>query len=338
MQSLTKNRKYAILQNPGHNRVYFKTARALALLELEYAGAFAEPHEEIIGGLAYILFETDAPADMLLLSRLSFTYGIFEWDGKVLLPLKKDASYFFENDDITSILKYNGKTNELFTRMLLNISVACGGFGLTDRLSVLDPLCGKGTTLYEALLCGYNAAGVETDSKILAEASTFLKRYLETARCKHTLHQERQGMKGYTAHRHQFKLSRGKTDTPIEAELISGDTRDVSSFFRKSSFDIILGDLPYGVQHGSKSSKSGKNSPSRNALPLLTEALPSWHKALKPGGVLTLAWNLFLIERAEMENALTAGGFALSAPQGSTAFVHRVDQAINRDVIIAKKI
>lgn len=333
--------RYAILQNPGHNRVYFKTARQLALLELSFAGRrmSAPPEdarEELVGGLPYILFDTDSrltDADIRLLSRLSFVYGIFEWESKgALLPLEKAAAYYFESDDITTILKYNGKTNELFTRLMLNIAVLAGGN--TDCLHVLDPLCGKGTSLFEALLNGYSVSGVESDSKMLQESYNFLKKYLENARYKHTSHQERQGMKDYNAQRYQLTLSRDKTDkNPLTAELIAGDTRDMAQFFRKNTFDAIIGDLPYGVQHGSK----GGKTESRNALPLLKAALPGWHKVLKPGAALVLAWNLFLIDRDEMEDALESGGFEPDHSQRA-AFVHRVDQAIKRDLIVAIKV
>ena len=332
---------YAILQNPGHNRVYFKTARAMAHLELKLAGGkmTSEPaniREEIIGGLPYLLFDTEAPLagkDMFIISRLSFVYGIFEWhDKKLLKPQEKKPEYYFESDDITTILKYNGKTNELFTRMMLNIAAFSTQFD--GPLDVFDPLCGKGTTIFESLLCGHNAYGVEMDSKLAHEAYTFLKKYLENARYKHSTHQERQGMKNYTATRYQVKLNRSKAGNPLAAEFISGDTRDVKSFYRKNTFHAIVGDLPYGVQHDSK---RGKNEKSRNSLPMLAEALPGWHRVLKPGGVLVCAWNLFLISRQEIEEALEAGGFALTMAKGSGAFVHRVDNAINRDVIVGLK-
>jgi len=331
---MSSTTNYAILQNPGHNRVYFTAARSLAHIELKLAAQkmSAKPfnlREEAIGGLPYLLFDTESPlteADILLLSRLSFVYGIFKLQDDLLCPLEKNPAYLFESDDITSILKYNGKTNELFTRMLINIALCCSRFNHTDNISLLDPLCGKGTSLFEALLCGYNVCGVDLDEKMIREAYNFLKKYLENARIKHSSHQERQGLdkkKKYTANRNQIKLSNAS------AEFIYGDTRDIDSFYRKNSFHIIVGDLPYGVQHASKT----KSNESRNALPLLAEALPAWHKVLKSGGALALAWNLFLISRADMEDILIKNGFKIV----EESFIHRVDQAIQRDVVIALK-
>ena len=324
---------YIILQNPGHNRVYFKAARTLALLELELACKKmsvnpANLREEVIGGLPYLLFDAESSItklDILWLSRLSFVYGIFESKDGTLIPLEKNPNYFFKDDDITTILKYNGKTNELFTRMMINIASFFSKF--EGQLNILDPLSGKGTTLFDGLLCGHNVSGIELDEKTVHEAYTFLKKYLESARYKHSGHQERQGMEKYTAKRYQLKLPQTKI------EFVAGDTRDAGLFYRKNSFDIIVGDLPYGVQHSSKKSKDK----SRNALPLLEEALPAWFKILKPGGTIALAWNLFLIERAEMENVLEKNGFKPAMQQGDNSFVHRVDQAINRDLIVGIK-
>ena len=36
---------------------------------------------------------------------------------------------------------------------------------LTGRLTVFDPLCGRGTTLNQALMYGYDAAGLDVDGK-----------------------------------------------------------------------------------------------------------------------------------------------------------------------------
>lgn len=318
---------YAILQNPGHNRVYFKSARALALQEFGLQKLSTDPvnlREEILGGLPYLLFDSEGrltESDMITISNLSFVYGIFEYEKGMLIPLEKELRHQFD-EDIVTILKYTGKTNELFTRMLLNIATSCA-----SSLNILDPLCGKGTTLFEGLLRGYNVCGVDTDSKMISEAYTFLKKYLEKGRYKHQSHQERQGLgvgvEKYTAKRYQIKLENASV------EFIDGDTKDVGNFYRKNTFHAIVGDLPYGVQHTARKT--------RNFLPVLTEALPGWFKVLKPGGRLVLAWNLFLIERQDIESALEAAGFTLLRHKGDESFVHRVDQAILRDVIVASK-
>jgi SAM-dependent methyltransferase len=341
---------YAILQNPGHNRVYFQAARKLAHLEFTLAvnklnTPVCNIREELIGGIPYLCFGTESPvtdSDRIWLSRLSFMYALFRLEklnGDIVLqPLAKERSYFFDDDEISSMLKYNGKTNELFTRMMMNTAIFCAEYDISEGFTILDPLCGKGTTLFEGLLYGFHVYGVELDDKMVHEAYIFLKKYLEKARYKHTTHIERVTVNNNTAQRYRIELSRNKSDEKsgkiLNVDMVAGDTRNTSYYYRKNSVHIIIADLPYGVQH---SSKNNKKDFSRNALPLLNEALPEWYKVLKPGGVMALAWNLFLIPRKEMESVLKTHGFILPEGEVFSQFTHRVDQAIERDVIIGMK-
>ena len=122
---------YAILANPGHNRVYFEASEGISLAELMIAArAFSTPCEnfrlEEIGGVPYYLLDAERALtrrEVGILSRLSFCYAIFtvERSGgeKILRPVcKVDATFF--NPSVSSILKYSGKTNELVTRTMIN--------------------------------------------------------------------------------------------------------------------------------------------------------------------------------------------------------------------------
>ena len=57
---------------------------------------------------------------------------------------------------------------------------------LTERLHVLDPLCGRGTTLNQALMYGWHAAGVDVDERDVEAYAAFLPRWLKDKRLKHT--------------------------------------------------------------------------------------------------------------------------------------------------------
>jgi SAM-dependent methyltransferase len=189
---------------------------------------------------------------------------------------------------------------------------------------------------------GHNAYGIEVDDKVVHEGVVYLKKYLETAKIKHENHTERasgQGEDGrFTALRNQITIAKSK-ETPKDTrhfEMVAGDTRNVAQIFKKNFFDAIVADLPYGVQHGSKTAGNKKKPQggaiTRNALGLMTEAMPGWVRVLKPGGVIVLAWNLFLIPRQEMADLLTQNGFIL--PDVGVDFSHRVDQAIDRDLMV----
>ena len=333
---------YAIMLNPRHGRVYLDAAGTMAVNEFLYMGRFlsgppADVREEDIGGVPYVLFGRGTAltdGDIRILSRLSFSYAIFELRGGLLAPIARDHGYFVD-EGISSILKYSGKTNELFTRLMLNLALA----NSDAQARVLDPMAGKGTTLYEALMLGADAYGVEIDPKPAYESFLYIKKHFEMARYKHTSHTEKTGGtdragKKFTATRYQVEMARSKeeqrTGKSRKFEMVAGDTRHVGAYFKKDFFHAIVADLPYGVQHGAK--KKPQNSGlTRNALELVKEAMPGWLKVLKPGGSVVLAWNLFLISRDEMADLFVANGLTvLETPD----FSHRLDQATHRDLIV----
>ena len=155
--------QYAFLILPSHNRVYADAAPALARAELAVLSA-ALPDaaigqgsvaEAVIGGVPYVTFEAGelTQRDAGLLANLSALYALFEVTGAAgsellrPVPLRRLDRY---DDDLLTILKYPGKTNEQFTKLLLNVTLASSAFAgeiATRRLVVLDPLCGRGTTL-----------------------------------------------------------------------------------------------------------------------------------------------------------------------------------------------
>ena len=330
---------YALMKNPAHMRVSYQDTDKLSLNELSVFSKVI-PVQNIrqanIGGVPYVLFECEqqlSQTESVSLSRLSFVYAIFEMvQGELLKPIALSSCYFID-PELSTILKYSGKTNELFTRLMLNLA-QLHIKNPSVNLNILDPLAGKGTTLYETLMQNHNAYGVEVDAKVVSESVVYLKKYLETAKYKHENHTEKIGGQStsgrFTAVRNQIKITRSKGEQVRNFEIIAGDTRNTCAFYKKNFFHAIVADLPYGVQHSSK--KLHGIGFTRNAIGLITEAMPGWVSVLKPGGVIVLAWNLFLIKKVEIVELLTQHGFTI--PDLGLDFSHRVDQAIDRDFII----
>ena len=76
----------------------------------------------------------------------------------------------------------------------------------------------------------------------------------------------------------------------------------------------------------------------RQPADLLSDAVPAWARLLRPGGAIGIAWNTFVAPRERCRPSILAGaGLVLveSGPYGQ--FRHRVDQAIMRDIVIARK-
>lgn len=330
--------KYRILINPSHNRVYYESAKKLAVAELNIC---AGVNGEIVnvGGVDYIEFETDDIAVKLqILSRLSFTFAIFEMNGELLKPIDPISSDVI-GADINSVLKYQGKTNEQFTLMMLNIAIA--NLPHSDaRLKLIDPMAGRGTTLFESLRQGIDSYGIEIDQKSAHDSYIHMRKYLEGKKYKHSVSERRLSgdNKAFKAKLSTVKISRAIndfSDTPLIYEMVEADSVNADKIYKKNTFDLLVADLPYGVQHASKIGTKGKIS--RSPLDLLESTLPSCYNILKPNGVVAFSFNVNVSSRQAMKDLLLKHGFSPLDGTDYETMEHRVDQAILRDVIFAIK-
>ncbi len=344
---------YAILLHPGHNRVYFSASKTLSVHELTVAlksfhGSFGPVQLLELAGVAYLTFTAAQPLTPLQLIQLSYlspVYALFRLekqpDGPVLYPLALPEDRYMD-PSVSSILKYTGKTNELFTRMMLGVAYHSLANPPEEPLRVLDPIAGKGTTLAECLIRGWDAYGVEIGEKAAAEAFAYLKKYLETEKYKHETDTQRISgpNRSFTARRYQITLGRNKEELknhPRHWELVAGDSRYCDQYFRRGFFHLAVGDLPYGVQHGNVTGPQ-QGSLTRNPSQLVEVCCPAWHKVLVKGGILALSWNSFLLSWEELAAILERHHFQVLREEPYRSFQHRVDQAIRRDLILARKV
>src|SRR5580698_8765594 len=259
--------RYALLVLPSANRVYTDASTGLTQAELRLfsqrvlAGRVGEIAETTIGGVPYITFEAPALDDRAagFLANLSSGYALFEFSGELLRPvgLRRLDQY---DDDLITIQKYQGKTNEQFTKLLLNVTVLSSAFAadmISRKLTVLDPLCGRGTTLNQALMYGYDAAGLDRDQQDFDAYSAFVQTWLQRKRVKHKVSYDgpvrRDGK--VAGRRLQVSLAADPTDFKAgrtqQADVVCADTTRAGEFFRTATFDLIVTDAPYGIQHGS---------------------------------------------------------------------------------------
>ena len=98
----------------------------------------------------------------------------------------------------------------------------------------------------------------------------------------------------------------------------------------------MVGDLPYGVQHGNVTGEK-QTSLTRNPAELLESCLPVWAEVTKPGGALVFAWNTHVLSREKMTQLFAKHGLTVQNEGAYLGFEHRVDQSITRDIIAAVK-
>ncbi|HVW44854.1 MAG TPA: SAM-dependent methyltransferase [Amycolatopsis sp.] len=336
---------YGILLYPSANRVYADTAPALLRAELAVFGEAlsttpAEVGERLLGGVPYLTFATPealSEKDIALLSNLSSLYALFELTGGLLRPVEIAPLDKFDSDLLT-IQKYAGKTNELFTKLLLNVTLLSTSDPtafLRQPLHVLDPLCGRGTTLNQAMMYGLDATGVDRDGRDFEAYERFVKTWLRSKRIKH-LADSGQLRRNKVKLGRRLELEFGLTKERYKAGEVrriayyNCDTLAGAGLLKGASVDAIVTDAPYGVQHGSHRADELSRSP----RDLLAEAVPAWVRTLRPGGALGISWNTHVTKRDEVAEILTAAGLRV---RETGDFTHRVDQAILRDLMVARK-
>jgi len=334
--------RYAILVSPSANRVYAQQSSALTRAELAVVnegglgGEIGEITDQTLGSVDYVTFSAPqlSPRSLAWLSNLSGTLALFRMEGEMLAPLPL-ARWDRLDSDLVSIQKYSGKTNENFTKLLLNVTLATAGLVPGERpLTVLDPLCGRGTTLNQALTYGMNAAGVERDRKDFEAYALFIERYVKDKRLKHDA--TRGHVKGHPKLDLNFALdkARYKAGELLRLSYVSADTHAIAEVFQPRSFDLIVTDAPYGVQHGAHSPAT--ESPQRKPLELLRTAVPIWRAVLRSGGALGLSWNTRVAPRAAVSELLSEAGLLVCDSEPYRAFSHYVDSSIQRDLVVAR--
>ncbi|NQT64424.1 MAG: hypothetical protein HQ556_15790 [Candidatus Marinimicrobia bacterium] len=301
-----------------------------------------------IAGINYLSFTVEKTLnerELEWLSRLSFIFALFlqEVDNEAQLKPVALIPPSHLDPKISMLLKYSGKTNEIFTRMMINVGLVSSDFGVEDSIQLLDPVSGKGTTLFEGAVRGFDVTGIEMEQKMVHETTTFFKRFLEQDKYKHTLskHAMYSSRTGSEAFIQLFEYARDKQGFKSESSrkhlgIITGNAIHSRRYFKAEKFHLIIGDLPYGIAHGNRSQKQHK-SRTRSPAELMEVCLPEFHKILKTGGTLVLAWNKFVWPREDFVELLTTRGFQVLDSAPYDQFTHRVDQSIKRDIIVARK-
>jgi hypothetical protein len=342
---------YALLLRPAANRLYSKGAAALNTAELSVVNAFVlggalrEIAPTVIGGVEYVRFETDAelgPEAVGHLSNLSSAFALFRIiDDTSLVPVTLTPVAHLD-DDLLTILRYKGKTNEQFTKLLLNVTLAASasaGDWPGRRLRLFDPVCGRGTTLNQGLVYGFDVDGIEIDRAAYDAYRTFLVTWMKDKRFKHQVLSAPMRRDGKVAGRRtEIVFARDKdeykADDVQRVRIVNDDTTFTSEHYRKPVFDVVVADLPYGVQHASRAKPDAR---ARNPQELLAAALTGWTGAMKPGAAIGLSFNVKVLTRAALLDLLAAHGLQVCTDDAFGQFEHRVDQAITRDLVVAVK-
>lgn len=337
--------RYLVLPRWGANRVYGAVAGALAAAELAFVdrelfgGVLGGSEAVRIGGVGYLAFTAGRPLaenEVAVVANLANLHALFRTEGDLLAPVTI-APHLVQDDDVTTIQRYQGKTNEQFTHLLVNVTLAAAGDAFERllagaSLTLLDPVCGRGTSLNRAVAYGMDAVGVDVDRRDLEAYHLFLTTWLKDKRIPHkatgaTLR------KGRDTPARTFTVTYGpdRKKPGHRVHVVNDDTTRVGDHVPARAVDVAVADLPYGVRHESRSGAGASRRPGD----LLAAALPAWAAVLRPSGALGLAWNLRALPRREVVARVRDAGMAVVGDEDDDGFVHKVDRAITRDVLVA---
>lgn len=285
-----------------------------------------------LGDQEYLRFDLPAAPDedqRHELGRLAFTSAFFQFYerigeqvGPFLCPIATHTATALPSD-LLMARRYKGKTNELFTLFLCNVARFSSAYADQPwrALRVFDPLAGGGTTLLAGLILGADVAGVENELGDVESTATFLDGYLREQGVPHTLKEERLRKLG---HRWSFAIGRPPAQRCV---LAHGDTAQSPELIAGFKPQLIVTDLPYGIQHGGP------------LAALLTAGLPVWAELLAPGGALVFSWDATRFPRPEMIRIVEAASpLRVFDEPPYDRLEHRVDRVIKqRDVLVARR-
>ena len=333
--------KYVMLLWPHANVRYQAETVRLAQAELALMLARVAPAASATPAplleMPALTLETPASLDvpaLAAIARHSLLYCLFAAgkDGDLQPVLGRAPACL--GADLPGILKYKGKTNELFLQLLINASLYAGDLWprQAEPLSFYDPMCGRATALFEAVNRGWNATGTDIDRSDLGEAEKFFKRYLEYHRFKHsaergalTLKGEKPApVSGFSFASTPEAYRAGETQS---LRLVHMDACRARDAFGRNKFHVIAADLPYGVQHKSGGGIEG----------LLARALSAWRETLAPGGAVALSFNCLTLKTARVRQLLAEAGFEVAEGGPWDGFEHWVEQAVTRDLAVGVK-
>ncbi|MGA4506385.1 TRM11 family SAM-dependent methyltransferase [Propionibacteriaceae bacterium G1746] len=334
-----------VLLAPAANRVYAGEALGLAAAELKLCHPGADVVPVALAGVDYLKVDAPGGLDAEVVAGQSAALALFEavessgageTTGDLLRPVPLPVTDWLD-DDLVTIPKYPGKTNEQFTRLLTNVTLAAVRREPGPR-EVLDPMAGRGTTMMTAWLLGHDGFGVEADPKAVEAMAAYLKTWLRRKRLKHTADTTPVRREGCAIGKRFDATLRLPERRELTMGVFTGDARDSAQLWGKRKFDAVVTDAPYGVVHGAAAhgARAG-GSRDRSPAALLREALPVWAVQLRPGGAMGLSWNTHGLTREDLAAIMVEAGLEVQDDGPWLQFSHRVDSSIQRDLMVGVK-
>jgi len=275
--------------------------------------AFVAAHA--VGDLEFLQVHLDE-ADLTEAARRSFVHGMFLVEGSGLRPLDASPDWALPEALVVAD-RYRGKTHERVTQLSINLAMDAARLPESPA-TLLDPVAGRATTLLWAARYGLASRGIEREARHLDGLHRHIKRQAKVHRIRH---------------RHQSGFMQKKNRDGVgrfvhydlgghELRLIAGDTADAPRLLQGQRFDLIVADLPYGVQF-----RGGRH----RLADQVAAWLPAWTQCARPGAGMALIYNTYQPTPEQLADAVRACGWHVA----SVSVAHRMSESILRDVLVA---
>ena len=125
------------------------------------------------------------------LGRLSGYFALFEVRSDMLIPKQADARYNFYAEYALSA-QLSGQDQRAFHAAYDKPRAKRMRNKYRRRKDTAGTLWqAKGLTLYDAMMLGYNAIGIEQNAKYFEESGVFCTKFMQSERLKHTTRKEK---------------------------------------------------------------------------------------------------------------------------------------------------
>ena len=219
----------------------------------------------------------------------------------LFFPIDQKANFYLHADFIFGS-KFKGKTNERLTQLMLN---AICSIVNKEKPKILDPMCGRGTSLFWALAYGLKAKGIEKDLRSIEDIQRNVKKWNKLRKANLKFEE------GFVSSKNKAGIGKYFMMSSPESHYkhVIGDSKDCVELLSGEKFDGILTDLPYGVQHFGG---NGDRSPLRD----LQDSIPEWVKLLNHGGAVVISFNANLPKKKDQnipQNRFTHPMFSIES-------------------------
>ncbi|OIP99897.1 hypothetical protein AUK40_00350 [Candidatus Wirthbacteria bacterium CG2_30_54_11] len=296
-----------------------------------------ELKERNLSQIRYVLPQEDSKslssAQVLHYGLTSQTTNTFE-----ILIVKGTKQYFLARttavQDIESyVLRDEGRPSRRrdegmmpikLTQMLINIALPQRDFEKAPL--VLDPFCGSGTILQEALRLGYDVVGTDINGNSIRSCQINLEWYT------------RKFMK----------------NSPRSFQLFPLDARKLTSAFAPGSFDAIISEGYLGTLYSQAPTEAQLAKEIPALRDIYQKSLAAVYPILKPAGRIAIASPYYLRTRISIIRPLLDGLEKIGYNQPSllpgiispawakvtedgTCIYHRPDQIVGREIVLLEK-